>query len=151
MDSGDVEAGMRLAGALWWFWYARGYLSEGRHWLDLLLSRDAQNQRVTPAVRAKALRACGALATEQGDYAPAVTLAEESLGLFQELGDRLSVGTLRTVLGNIAKYQTDFARARCLYTDALALFRELGDKRNISVSLNNLGTWQRNRATTGAP
>jgi len=149
MDSGDVEAGMRLAGALWWFWYARGYLSEGRHWLDLLLSRDAQNQRVTPAVRAKALRACGALATEQGDYAPAVTLAEESLGLFQELGDRLSVGTLRTVLGNIAKYQTDFARARCLYTDALALFRELGDKRNISVSLNNLGNLAKEQGDYG--
>ena len=30
MHSGDVEMGLRLGGALRWFWYVRGYWSEGR-------------------------------------------------------------------------------------------------------------------------
>ena len=32
-----IEAGLRTAGALWRFWYVRGYYSEGRDWLARLL------------------------------------------------------------------------------------------------------------------
>jgi predicted ATPase len=35
----EPELGLRLAVALRWFWYARGYLSEGRRWLEEALSR----------------------------------------------------------------------------------------------------------------
>ena len=36
----EVETGARLAIALWWFWLERGYLSDGRRWVDALLARD---------------------------------------------------------------------------------------------------------------
>jgi hypothetical protein len=32
---------LRLAGALRWFWWIRGYLCEGRDWLDSFLGLDA--------------------------------------------------------------------------------------------------------------
>jgi predicted ATPase/DNA-binding SARP family transcriptional activator len=39
LESEEVEAGLRLAGALRWFWFVRGCMSEGREWLEGMLSR----------------------------------------------------------------------------------------------------------------
>jgi predicted ATPase len=36
----EVETGARLAIALWWFWIERGYLSDGRGWMEALLALD---------------------------------------------------------------------------------------------------------------
>ena len=56
---------MRLAGALWRFWWVRGHLSEGRGWLDA-----AQAYPAAPAeARAKVLHGAGNFALPQGDYA----------------------------------------------------------------------------------
>ncbi len=63
----EVEVGLRLAGAVWRFWFVRGYFAEGRARLQALLAKGAE---VPPAVRAKALKAAGNLAVFcQGDYA----------------------------------------------------------------------------------
>lgn len=137
----QIEKGLRIAAAQWWFWYVRGYLSEGRRWLEALLnSKQACDGVVTPVVQARALRGAGVLTTEQGDYPQAEAYIKQSLDLFRQLGDTQAEGTLLTILGNIAKYQTDYERAAALYSDALATFREAGDVRSISVALNNLGS-----------
>jgi hypothetical protein len=44
--------------ALWWFWVHRGYVGEGRKWLDLALGSDDGN----PETRSKALYGAGFLA-----------------------------------------------------------------------------------------
>jgi hypothetical protein len=49
---------LRLVAALWYFWYKRGHLSEGRRWLEEALVR---SDAPTPA-RAEALNGAGALA-----------------------------------------------------------------------------------------
>src|SRR5215210_1466106 len=52
-SSDNVEAQLRLAGALSRFWHVRGYLREGRSWLEDALRRD---DRSSPAARANAFR-----------------------------------------------------------------------------------------------
>ena len=50
---------LRLGGALWRFWWARGHLSEGRNVLERALFFASEG--VVAAVRAKALNAAGVL------------------------------------------------------------------------------------------
>src|SRR6476646_3269079 len=56
---GDAETAVRLGGALWRFWLARGYADEGMRSLHEAL---AHAERATPSTRAKAFNAAGKLA-----------------------------------------------------------------------------------------
>jgi predicted ATPase len=154
-EQNAAETALRLAGALWRFWYTRSYISEGRRWLNQALAMienglpvlhsasgqpdDVQMQKTSMAVRAKALTGAGGLAYAEGDYAPAQTCYEASLELFRELGDRRGVASSINVLGVLAEIAADSARANSLYQEALVLFRELGDRVNVAKILNNLG------------
>jgi tetratricopeptide (TPR) repeat protein len=133
--AGDA-AGVRLAGALWRFWWMRGYLSEGRRWLEEALTNDA----APAALRAQALLGIGTLAKVQGDFARAQAAGEECLALRRALGDQSGIAAALNSLGNIASMQRDFTRARPLYEESLALRRALGDQRGIEDALDNLGT-----------
>src|SRR6185369_6273166 len=55
-EVGDLTIGLRLAGALYRFWLARGHLTEARQWLEPALARGG-----APAsgIRAVALNAAG--------------------------------------------------------------------------------------------
>jgi predicted ATPase len=131
------ETGLRLGGALWYFWFLSGRLSEGRGWLDAL-STSAQGTG-TAAVRANALVGASWLTLSQGAYAEATALAEESLALYDSLGDRRGRAAALTNLVCVALDQGDTARARPLAEESLALRREVGDGWGICISLNNLG------------
>ena len=54
MEQGEAEKAARLGAALWWFWYSRGYLAEGRKWLDAILDFGGP-QTVETALRGGAL------------------------------------------------------------------------------------------------
>ena len=62
----DEAIGLRLAGALSWFWMIHSHFSEGRIWLDAMLDRP---NAAVPAAHAKALQAAGAMAVNQGEFA----------------------------------------------------------------------------------
>jgi predicted ATPase/DNA-binding SARP family transcriptional activator len=131
------EAAQRLAGALWRFWMVRGYLSEGRERLTIALSHP-QSQGST-AIRAKTLSGAGTLARQQGDYASAQRLYEESLAIRRELADRPGIAASLGSLGTMAYTRGDYAAARALYEESLAIQHELGDKHSITGSLTGLG------------
>ncbi|TQC41838.1 protein kinase [Rhodococcus sp. WS4] len=76
-DSPDI--GLRIAAALYPFWYSRGAFSEGRRWLDRLLT--GQTGRPLTVDRAKALFAGSFLAGVQGDLRAAAALVEEGRAL----------------------------------------------------------------------
>src|SRR5207248_10250947 len=64
-ESGQVELGLRLAGALVRFWSVRGLMTEGRRWLTGALEAATG---VPSAVLAKAYFSAGFAALGQGDY-----------------------------------------------------------------------------------
>ena len=131
-------AGLRLAGAIWRFWYVRGYLGEGRTWLARMLLANLPDDP-TAAARAKALDGAGMLARRQGDFAAARALHEEALVIQRGLGDRRGLASSLSNLGIVAREQNDNATAKALYAESLALRRELGDQWGIGAALNNLG------------
>jgi len=75
---------MELAGALFWFWLKRGYLDEGRQWLQRGLALDATN---APGLRAKALVGLAHMMWFQGDHASMLQQLEESLALGRQIND----------------------------------------------------------------
>jgi predicted ATPase len=136
LDTREASLGLRLAAALWEFWWVRGYLAEGRGWLDEAIAR---GRDTAPELRARALHAAGSLATRQGDYAAAADLFEESLEIWQELGD--SAGTARSLLsmGTVAAEQGDQERAIALSERAAELYSESDDRRGHALAISNLG------------
>ncbi len=121
-ESGESGLGLRLAGPLWYFWFARGYLREGRTWLERLLTMAELTGRpaVSPAVRAKALGGAAWLAYVQTDYDRVVSLAEESLALLRDLGDDVGCAFAFTSLGCVALDQSDYTHATPLLEESLA-------------------------------
>jgi predicted ATPase/two-component SAPR family response regulator len=139
--SRDVESGLRLAGNAWFFWLNHGHLTEGRNWLEELLILDFSqpSNQASPAVRAKALYAAAVLAFRQGDKDRAATLAQASLAISRELGDRARMGVSLNLLAILATEQGDLARATAIHEESLALYRSLGDSIRASSILINLG------------
>jgi predicted ATPase/DNA-binding CsgD family transcriptional regulator len=119
----DAEQGLRLAGALWYFWFQRGLPGEGRRWLTRALARVPAGG----ADRAQALLGAGTLAWRQGDFAAARTDLDESVALWRESADRRGLAEALHVLGHVEFDQRDYATARVLFEEGLAAYRLAGD------------------------
>ena len=135
-EEGRIEQALRLASALWRFWWLRGDTAEGRAHLEGLL-RLADG--VSPAIRAKALNAAGVLAESQGDRERAERLHEESLAIARRIEDRESIAWSLNNLGVVAINQGDLARARSLLEEHLALAEAAGDMSGVATALMDLG------------
>lgn len=144
------EIRLRIAGAIWRFWYVRGYFSEGREQLARSLASQSSVLLPRSSARARALNGAGVLANLQGDYAAAREFDREGLAIVRELGDKQSIPSFLDNLGIMARQQGDYATARTLYEESLAVRREIGDKRGIAISLDNLGIVFREQGDTGA-
>jgi predicted ATPase/class 3 adenylate cyclase/DNA-binding CsgD family transcriptional regulator len=147
----QVERGLRLASALWRFWYIRGYYSEGRAQLGAVLSQagavePAPEDAILTAARARALHGAGVLAWGQGDYGTATAYSQESLALHQALKDPAGQANALNTLGLVARSQGDFPHARTLHTESLTLRRRLGDQWGVANALLNLGVVAWNQA-----
>src|SRR5207248_734031 len=153
-DARTREIALRLGGALRQFWYMRSDFSEGRDFLERALTlRDG----VAASVRAKALFAATrlnvslgtldraeALCEEslarlyyvsQGDLTQAHTWLEESLALYQELGDKESIAYYLYFSGLLALAEEDTALAYARVEQAVALFKEMRHRYGTTVSL----------------
>jgi tetratricopeptide (TPR) repeat protein len=133
---GGGELGLRLAGALGGFWMTRGYLAEGRAWLDDALARSPD---AAARWRAKALNRAGYIRRLQSDYRQTEALYQEALALYRQAADQSGIAHALHNLGDLARQRGDYAAARSLFEESLAIRRELDDEAGIAYSLYNLG------------
>ncbi len=140
----EVVVGLQLATALWGFWYTRGYLLEGWQYLSTFLAEDSPPESVMAlrdwqALRAKACYAAGTLAFRHNDLERARAVLNESIRLYDELGDLKGRAAPLTLLGNIALYQGRFEEAKSFYEPCLAQARLAQNKLRCAALLINLG------------
>ena len=132
----EAVVGLRVAAALWRFWEVRGYLTEGRLWLQRLLAAPAD---VPAVLRAKALNSAGVLAQRQSAYEAAQALYEASLTIRRDLGDQRGTAAALLGMGNLAGLLGEHARGKALFEESLSIGRAVGEPRVIAASLTNLG------------
>ena len=136
--SGASERRLRLAGALWRFWYLKGHLAEGSRRLESALLAEPH----PTAARAKALNGAAVMAVNLVDSATAKLRAEEGVALHRTLGDRWGAAYAGFMLGNAHRLEGAETAARPLLEESLRVFRDLGDEHSaLLVSRNLVGTY----------
>jgi ATP/maltotriose-dependent transcriptional regulator MalT len=81
----------------------------------------------------------GRMAHQQGDYAAACALLEESLALHRELGNHGGVVAGYAVLAVVARDRGDYGSARALYEQMLVTAPEAGEERGIYLAYSLYG------------
>jgi predicted ATPase/DNA-binding CsgD family transcriptional regulator len=136
----EGETGLRLTGALSWFWFHREHWSEWRRWLDrALATQESVGGPRRTAARAKALSGGGFLAWMQGDQTTARSQLEESVALWREVGDKQGLAQALRFLSGSFESQGDYAVARPLAEESVELFRQGEDKFGLGITLSRLG------------
>jgi predicted ATPase len=128
-------SGLRMAGALSQFWDTHGYFSEGRRWLQKVLSlTDVPNRE-----RVDALSGAGWLASRHSDMGYAIQSYEQAIKIAREIGYNAGIAK---ALGHLAFAKgflgTEDSVIEALHSESLELWREVGDKRGIATALGPL-------------
>jgi predicted ATPase/DNA-binding NarL/FixJ family response regulator len=120
-DREDGETAMRLGGALAYFWWALGYLREGRRWLEQAL---ALGPDIPSRFRARALEGAATLASSLGDHPVAQGLLQHAIEFSEALADSAGTARALTRLGMVAAFKGDAREAQALLERSLALWQE---------------------------
>jgi predicted ATPase/DNA-binding SARP family transcriptional activator len=119
----DPQSALRLSGALWWFWMARGLFVEGSRRLEEAL---AAAPEPTPE-RARALLSTGAIRVRRRYTISTVDLGEEALEIVRLQGDRHAEARGLERLGVMAMGGYEWGVADAALEEGLALAEEIGD------------------------
>jgi predicted ATPase len=121
-DAGGALTGLKLAGALAFYWLHRGYPQEGLSWLKTMLARDAVPE--DSQARGDALFGAGFLAWKLGELDDGARYAEEALAIFRDRRDPLWIANAQFVVAIIRMAQGNTSQPRSLLVDSLRVFGE---------------------------
>jgi len=130
------ELGLRLMGALMWFWH-RNYAREASERLKQML---AMNDQPTLG-RARALYSIGFLYWTVNNFPEARRSLGEALTISRTLDDRPTLARSLGYLGAVAAAENDYASAQPLLEESLSIARTLGPvgRKAASWALASLG------------
>ncbi|HET7010986.1 MAG TPA: tetratricopeptide repeat protein [Anaerolineales bacterium] len=137
----DEETGALLAAAMHRFWFARGYIREGRRWCQIAASK----QQLSARGRALALRNLAFFLTHQGDAEQAVRLAEQAVALARSVGEPSLTAWILLGLAQATRARADFERSERLYGEMLEMARQAGDETLAARALCGIGNMLRIR------
>lgn len=130
LESSRIEAGLRIAIAIYQFWTIRDYVEEGLVWMERLLAR--ADESVSPVVRANALAYAAFLAGFRGNTSTQIKYGHAALIMAEAAGEA-GKPALKWALSAQAygaraagDVQTEFS----LGERVIQLNRELGDSTN---------------------
>ncbi len=140
VSQSEVSAALRLAAAIWWFCFTRGYYADQSERLIRMIELvDRNGIDVEPALRGKALLAAGALAWKREQLLLARALLEESVAIRRGLEDSAETAWSLTFLGHVAGSQRDYLLGTQCASEATELFRNSGNPAGLARALNALG------------
>ncbi len=150
-ESDDRERLLRLAEALWWFWWLHGDAAEGSAWLDAALTN---TDGLDEGLCARALQGAAGLAWARNDFDAAEQRAERARSLYAgmdtfmtpagpspgSLGEAVCLNTL----GLIALHRDDLPAARRLFERYLELSELVPEDKwaaqNVAIGNHNLAS-----------
>jgi excisionase family DNA binding protein len=133
---GAAEPLLRLSTALGKIWGRLGTLREGRDWIERAL---AGGEIGSVATRARALCFAGIFAFESKAYTEAAARLNQSLELYQALGDAAGIADVKDKMGLLAERRGDDRQAVAHFRESLAIFRARDVRPGMAYALVNLG------------
>lgn len=135
-SANDHLSALRLARGLGLFWRRSGNWSEGRYRIETAL---ANAPDADPRLRADALNRLGLLVGDQDESDLASSIYEESLAIWQEVGDPHEMSKVNSNIGTIDLHRGNYEAARERFEASLGLDRESGDRIGEAANFHNLG------------
>jgi predicted ATPase/DNA-binding CsgD family transcriptional regulator len=132
-EPGGAGYAVDIISAVFDYWLAFGFLSEGRHWLEQALGLPLEPHWR----RARALRTASMMAALQGDHNGARTMLDESR-ILSDKADDAQNGWVAMAAAIGAIMRGDLATAAEGYKNALSRFRPVRDKHGVFGALAGL-------------
>ena len=126
---GQARTGLRMAGALIYYWNACGNLKDGRYWLGRAL-------RAAPEPspeKVKALWVNGYVSMTQGDNEAAMRCFDDCVQLAWQLDDPVARAFCLQFRGSAEQFKGNLTEAETLLTDAVAFHREAAVVNSLTV------------------
>jgi hypothetical protein len=135
LETGEIDFGLDLLVALEQFWVL-GYTEEGTQWFQAFFDRA---DKAPALLRARALRSFASCAHFAGEFELGERLCEESLHLYEQLGNEQGIAVLLHRLSIFALMHGDVQLARDRAERSLGIHRRLGSDKGACQPLSLLG------------
>ena len=143
LDGADIILGLRMAGALGYFWFRQGQYGEGQRWITLALEKEQSVDAPAP-IRAALLHSAGVVAHYSYESEKGKQMLRESLALYRRLDDEREIGWVLIYLGaqSIAKPEA-YEDALMFTEEGLSVLRHAGDRAGVAQALHVIGELSR--------
>jgi predicted ATPase len=135
-DPDGAEAGLRLVGSFWFYWYNHGMWQEGSDVIARALAHPAAEPK--SMLFGRALVGAGNLAFRMGDLDRAQRFYGEALAVLASVGTDVQVGSVYLNLGNIAYSRGEYDEAERMFETSLDRYRRANSTFWIAGCLTNL-------------
>lgn len=128
---------LRLARSLHRFWETRGFIKEGRMWLERAIAAGVGPEYED--LRMRALNNIGTLCTIQGDYQASKSFLQESLLIARNRGFKFGIAIILNNLGLVEQNLGEYDEAQKCFAGSVMICREEDNRQNLGIALDNLG------------